>query len=122
MLLIASDNLNPTLLAQAIVDIPASKTVTEFQTRCKIGSYATAVELLNYLDIVGVGHFSNLGISFSFEDKLKLTLLAIQYGCDLGLLSSLLSWKDFEQFTILILEQMKYCCWTNIYLLNPRVK
>lgn len=112
--------MNPSLLAQAILGIPSSKSILEFQSTCKISSYTSAKELIDFLINNGIGNFSNARVNFSPKDKLKLTLLALQHGCELGLISSQLDWRDFELFTTAILERTKYTCYTNIQMVKPR--
>jgi restriction endonuclease len=112
--------LNPSLLAQAIWGIPSSKSIVEFQSTCKISSYTSTIELLDFLINNGIGTFSNSRVMFSAVDKLKVTLLALQHGCELGLISSKLDWRDFELFTTAILERTKYTCQTNIQTTKPR--
>lgn len=108
------------MLAQAILGVPSSKSIAEFQSACKISSYTSTIELLDFLINNGIGNFSNSRVNFSAFDKLKVTLLTLQHGCELGLISSKLGWRDFELFTTAILERTKYTCYTNIQTIKPR--
>lgn len=112
--------MNPLLLTKAVAGIPGCKTVLEFQSRCKIPSFTTTVELLNFLLRNGIGKKSKTNLIFSDIDKLKLILFLLQSGCDTKNLSSMLDWRDFELFTKIILEQADYFCQTNIHLRKPR--
>jgi hypothetical protein len=111
---------NLLLLAKAIAGIPESKNVLEFQSRCKIPSFATTIELLNFLVSKGIGKRSKSKLNFSEIDKLNLLLFLLRNGSDTKILSSRLDWRDFELFTTIILEQENYFCQTNIYLKKPR--
>jgi len=112
--------LNQLLLAKAIVGIPRSKSVPEFQKLCGITSFITVIELLNFLASKGIGKISSTNLTFSQTDKLNLLLFLLQNGCDTRFLSSKLDWKDFESFTRIILEQSNYYCKKNIHLRKPR--
>jgi hypothetical protein len=114
--------LNPLLLAQAIDGIPHTENALEFQSRCGINSYITAVDVLKFLNRKGIGKLSGIQVSFSQIDKLKVLLLALESGCDPKLLSSKLDWRDFEAFTTLILDQTGYVCTKNIIIKKPRIQ
>jgi hypothetical protein len=111
---------NPLFLAKAIDGIPGSKSVLEFQSRCKISGFTTTIELLNFLVSKGIGKRSKTSLIFSEIDKLNLLLFLLQNGCDAKILSSRLSWKDFELFTSIILKQSNYLCEINVHLRRPR--
>jgi len=111
---------NLLLLAKAIAGIPESKNVLEFQSRCKIPSFATTIELLNFLVSKGIGKRSKSKLNFSEIDKLNLLLFLLRNGSDTKILSSRLDWRDFELFTTIILEQENYFCQTNVLLRKPR--
>lgn len=112
--------MNLLLLAKAIAGIPGSKNVLEFQSRCKIPSFTTTVELLNFLVSIGIGKRSKNNLNFSEIDKLNLFLFLLQKGSDRKILSSRLDWRDFELFTTVILEQENYFCQTSVHLKKPR--
>lgn len=112
--------MNLLLLSKAIAGIPGSKNVLEFQSRCKIPSFATTIELLNFLVSNGIGKRSKSKLNFSEIDKLNLLLFLLRNGSDTKILSSRLNWRDFELFTTIILQQENYFCQTNIHLRKPR--
>ena len=112
--------MNLLLLSKAIAGIPGSKNVLEFQSRCKIPSFATTIELLNFLVSNGIGKRSKSKLNFSEIDKLNLFLFLLRNGSDTKILSSRLDWRDFELFTTIILQQENYFCQTNIHLRKPR--
>jgi hypothetical protein len=112
--------MNPLFLAKAIDGIPGSKSVLEFQSRCKIPGFTTTIELLNFLVSKGIGKRSKSSLIFSEIDKLSLLLFLLQNGCDSKILSSRLGWKDFELFTSIILKRSNYFCQTNVRLRRPR--
>lgn len=112
--------MNPLLLTKAVAGIPGCKTVLEFQSRCKIPSFATTIELLNFLVSNGIGKRSKSKLNFSEIDKLNLLLFLLRNGSDTKILSSRLDWRDFELFTTIILQQENYFCQTNIHLRKPR--
>lgn len=112
--------MNLLLLSKAIAGIPGSKNVLEFQSRCKIPSFATTIELLNFLVSNGIGKRSKSKLNFSEIDKLNLLLFLLRNGSDTKILSSRLDWRDFELFTTIILQQENYFCQTNVHLRKPR--
>lgn len=117
-----SGRINPSLLALALEGIPTSTTIREFQTSCGLTSRITTCSLLQFLHEKGVGYLNGTRLGFSPADKLKVLLVALELGCSLDLLSSRLSWRDFELFASAILERHGYRSVTNICFRNPRIQ
>jgi hypothetical protein len=114
--------LNSVLLGQAVNGIPYAKNTLDFQSRSRITNFATAVDVLRFLNRKGIGKMSGNQVSFSQIDKLSILLLALKSGCDPKPLSSKLDWRDFEAFTALILEQSGYVCTRNFIITKPRIQ
>lgn len=90
--------MHPVLLGRALPAImPQEITLEEFQARSGIGSRTIAKDILDYLTNYGIG-IPTLRYRYIFTeaDRMKLSLLALQKGCDIESISRSLSWKDFE--------------------------
>ena len=114
--------MHPVLLAKALpAIIPQEITLEEFQAKSGIGSRTTAKDVLNYTINFGIGTpTSRYRYIFTKADRMKLSLLALQKGCDIENISRSLSWKDFEALTSEILVLNGYSTKTNVYFSKPR--
>lgn len=114
--------MHPVLLARALpAIIPEEVTLEEFQAKSGIGSITTAKDVLNYMINYGIGTATfRYRYIFSNADRMKLSLLALQKGCDIENISRFLSWKDFEALTAEILVLNGYSTKTNVYISKPR--
>jgi hypothetical protein len=114
--------LHPVLLARALPAIIAQEiTLEEFQAKSGIGSRTTAKDVLNYMINYGIGTPTfRYRYIFTKADRMKLSLLALQKGCDIENISRSLSWKDFEALTSEILVLNGYSTKTNVYFSKPR--
>jgi hypothetical protein len=114
--------LNPVPLARALPAVmPQEITLEEFQANSGIGSKTTARDVLDYMTNYGIGTRTLLyRYIFTKADRMKLSLLALQKGCDIENISRSLSWKDFEELTSEILELNGYSTRTNVHFSIPR--
>jgi hypothetical protein len=114
--------LHPVLLARALPAImPQEITLEEFQAKSGIGSRTTARDVLDYMTNYGIGTRTlRYRYIFTKADRMKLSLLALQKGCDIENISRSLSWKDFEGLTSEILELNGYSTKTNVHFSKPR--
>jgi hypothetical protein len=114
--------LHPVLLARALPAImPQEITLEEFQAKSGIGSRTTARDVLDYMTNYGIGTRTlRYRYTFTKADRMKLSLLALQKGCDIENISRSLSWKDFEALTSEILELNGYSTKTNVHFSKPR--
>jgi hypothetical protein len=85
-----------------------------------IPSKSVAKEVLHYMHLKKIGHFSKGKIAFFPSDRLKTALMALHIGCDIERISSALTWRDFEALTVEILERLGYATQTNAHLRKPR--
>jgi hypothetical protein len=109
-------------LARALPAImPQVITLEEFQAKSGIGSRTTARDVLDYMTNYGIGtRILRYRYIFTKADRMKLSLLALQKGCDIENISRSLSWKDFEGLTSEILELNGYSTKTNVHFSKPR--
>jgi hypothetical protein len=109
-------------LARALPAVmPQEITLEEFQANSGIGSKTTARDVLDYMTNYGIGTRTLLyRYIFTKADRMKLSLLALQKGCDIENISRSLSWKDFEELTSEILELNGYSTRTNVHFSIPR--
>jgi hypothetical protein len=114
--------LHPVLLARALPAImPQEITLEEFQAKSGIGSRTTSRDVLDYMTNYGIGTRTlRYRYIFTKADRMKLSLLALQKGCDIENISRSLSWKDFEGLTSEILELNGYSTKTNVHFSKPR--
>jgi hypothetical protein len=112
---------HPVLLTRALPAIlPQEITLEEFQAKSGIVSWNTAKDVLDYMISYGIGiPTSRYRYIFTKADRMKLSLLALQKGCDIENISRLLSWKDFEALTSEILVLNGYSTKTNIHFSKP---
>jgi hypothetical protein len=101
--------------------MPQEITLEEFQAKSGIGSRTTARDVLDYMTNYGIGTRTlRYRYTFTKADRMKLSLLALQKGCDIENISRSLSWKDFEALTSEILELNGYSTKTNVHFSKPR--
>jgi hypothetical protein len=101
--------------------MPQEITLEEFQAKSGIGSRTTARDVLDYMTNYGIGTRTlRYRYIFTKADRMKLSLLALQKGCDIENISRSLSWKDFEGLTSEILELNGYSTKTNVHFSKPR--
>jgi hypothetical protein len=101
--------------------IPQEITLEEFQAKSGIGSRTIAKDVLNYMVNYGIGSPTfRCHYVFTKADRMRLSLLALQKGCDIENISRSLSWKDFEALTSEILVLNGYSTKTNVYFSKPR--
>jgi hypothetical protein len=114
--------LHPVLLARVIPAIlPEEITLEEFQAKSGIVSWNIAKDVLDYMINYGIGiSTSRYRYMFTKADRMKLSLLALQKGCDIVNISRSLSWKDFEALTSEILVLNGYSTKTNVHFSKPR--
>jgi hypothetical protein len=113
--------LHPVLLARVIPAIlPEEITLEEFQAKSGIVSWNIAKDVLDYMINYGIGiSTSRYRYMFTKADRMKLSLLALQKGCDIVNISRSLSWKDFEALTSEILVLNGYSTKTNVHFSKP---
>jgi hypothetical protein len=101
--------------------MPQEITLEEFQAKSGIGGRTTAKDVLNYMINYGIGTPTfRCRYIFTKADRMKLSLLSLQKGCDIENISRSLSWKDFEALTSEILVLNGYSTKTNVYFSKPR--
>jgi hypothetical protein len=101
--------------------MPQEITLEEFQAKSGIGSRTTARDVLDYMTNYGIGTRTlRYRYIYTKADRMKLSLLALQKGCDIEIISRSLSWKDFEGLTSEILELNGYSTKTNVHFSKPR--
>jgi hypothetical protein len=101
--------------------MPQEITLEEFQAKSGIVSRTTARDVLDYMTNYGIGTRTlRYRYIFTKADRMKLSLLALQKGCDIENISRSLSWKDFEGLTSEILELNGYSTKTNVHFSKPR--
>jgi hypothetical protein len=101
--------------------MPQEITLGEFQAKSGIGSRTTARDVLDYMTNYGIGTRTlRYRYIFTKADRMKLSLLALQKGCDIENISRSLSWKDFEGLASEILELNGYSTKTNVHFSKPR--
>jgi hypothetical protein len=113
---------HPILLTRALPAIlPQEITLEEFQAKSGIVSWNTAKDVLDYMISYEIGiPTSRYRYIFTKADRMKLSLLALQKGCDIESISRSLSWKDFEALTSEILVLNGYSTKTNVHFSIPR--
>jgi hypothetical protein len=113
---------HPLLFAKAISALyPQEINLEDFQAKSGIVSKTIAKDVLEYIanNGIGVSTSSRNHYLFSKADRMKLAILALQKGCDIGSISKSISWKDFEALTSEILSLHGYRTETNIRLSKP---
>ncbi len=113
--------MHPVLLVRALPALlPQEITLEEFQTKSGIVSQTTAKDVLEYIINDGIGVLtSRYHYLFTKADRMKLSILALQKGCDIESISKSISWKDFEALTSEILTLNGYSTKTNIHFTKP---
>jgi Mg2+/citrate symporter len=101
-------------------------TLNDFKTKTGIKSVIVLKQLLGFLFQHKIGLLLEKNgkktLSFSDVDRIKISLLSLELGCDIQECSKLLSWKDFEYFTSELLNLFEYNTKVNIVLSKPRVQ
>lgn len=113
--------MHPVLLVRALPALlPQEITLEEFQAKSGIVSRTTAKDVLEYIINDGIGVLtSRYHYLFTKSDRMKLSILALQKGCDIESISKSISWKDFEALTSEILTLNGYSTKTNIHFTKP---
>lgn len=113
----------PDLLSKAVAGIDVSiLCVEDFQLASGIQSKSVALSTLEFLEGLGIGKLSGSSLSFAAADRLKAATLCLERGCDIGMISSHLSWKDFEQLASEALKSFGYQTKTNVRFVKPRME
>ncbi|HZA07283.1 MAG TPA: restriction endonuclease [Nitrososphaeraceae archaeon] len=111
--------MQPVLLAMAVSALCQKITLEEFQYRSGIACKTAAKCVLEYLVNNGIGKNLQNGYSFSRVDRLKVAILALQSGNDIGVISKSLSWQDFEEFASTLLNLSGYVAECNVRFSKP---
>lgn len=105
--------------------VAISPTVTSldiFQRDSGIQSRRAAREIAEFYAASGIGTVAGSRISYSAADKIRAAMLCIKNGCGISEISTLLSWKDFEQLASTILTSCGYRTRTNVRFVKPRME
>ena len=110
------------LVARAISGISPNTTFDEFRSRSGIISMTVAKDVLQFLNIHGIGSVYANVITFSQQDRLKTAIIALNMGCDIESVSKKLGWKDFESLASEVLHLLGYVTETNVRFTKPRTE
>jgi Restriction endonuclease len=110
------------LVARAISGISPNTTFDEFRSRSGIVSMTVAKDVLQFLNIHGIGSVYGNVITFSQQDRLKTAIIALNMGCDIESVSKKLGWKDFESLASEVLHLLGYVTETNVRFTKPRTE
>jgi hypothetical protein len=114
--------LHPDLVVKALAAIEPETTPEKFQAMSGIASGSVAKSVLDFLAFNNIGIATKSAIKFSGSDRLYAAVLALQMGCDIELVSTHLSWKDFEKLSSEVLRSLGYRTQTNVQLAKPRME
>lgn len=105
---------------------PGRMTHSEFQKQSGITDRKAVASVLDELLESGIGCRSKAGrsasVTFSDADRLAAAVLAIQSGCDIERVSTILSWKDFEGLAAQVMSLSGYRTSTNVRFRRPRME
>jgi Holliday junction resolvase-like predicted endonuclease len=73
-----------------------------------------AAELIDYLQKEELIFLEKNDVYLTGESRVKIALMALNFGADLECLSKYLHWKEFEDFTSVALEKSGYRVWKNV--------
>jgi len=110
------------LVARAISGISPNTTFDEFRSRSGIISMTVAKDVLQFLNIHGIGSVYANVITFSQQDRLKTAIIALNMGYDIESVSKKLGWKDFESLASEVLHLLGYVTETNVRFTKPRTE
>lgn len=110
------------LVARAISGISPNTTFDEFRSRSGIISMTVAKDVLQFLNIHGIGSVYANVITFSRQDRLKTAIIALNMGYDIESVSKKLGWKDFESLASEVLHLLGYVTETNVRFTKPRTE
>ena len=110
------------LVARAISGISPDTTFDEFRSRSGIICMTVAKDVLQFLNIHGIGSVYANVITFSQQDRLKTAIIALNMGCDIESVSKKLGWKDFESLASEVLHLLGYVTETNVRFTKPRTE
>jgi hypothetical protein len=110
------------LVARAISGISPNTTFDEFRSRSGIVSMTVAKDVLQFLNIHGIGSVYANVITFSQQDRLKTAIIALNMGYDIESVSKKLGWKDFESLASEVLHLLGYVTETNVRFTKPRTE
>jgi len=110
------------LVARAISGISPNTTFDEFRSRSGIISMTVAKDVLQFLNIHGIGSVYTNVITFSQQDRLKTAIIALNMGYDIESVSKKLGWKDFESLASEVLHLLGYVTETNVRFTKPRTE
>lgn len=114
---------NPDLLIRALAAIePGVRSIDEFQIVSGIPSKRLARNVFEFFAAAGAARILASGVSFTPVDRLKAAIKCIQYGCDIGQVSTRISWRDFEQLASEVLKSFGYRTTTNVRFIRPRME
>ena len=114
---------NPDHLIRALAAIePGVCSMDEFQIISGIQGKLVARNVFEFFAAIGAGRILANGVSFSSTDRMKAAIKCIQYGCDIGQVSSQISWRDFEQLASEVLKSFGYRTTTNVRFVRPRME
>ena len=86
------------------------------------GSAASAEEVAEALSGAGAGVRDGDAIEFSAGDRLRCAVGAIKAGADIGEVSELVDWRDFEGLAAEVLLEREYEVTRNLILRRPRAE
>lgn len=115
---------NATLLVECLGAIHEGKiTYDYFRGSSGIKGVSVADEIIKFLLDVGIGTRSGTTqLTFSSNDRLKTSIIAVALGADILKISQYLSWRDFEKFASEILLKCGFKTLTNVRLTKPRAE
>jgi hypothetical protein len=114
--------LHPDLVVKALAAIEPETTLEKFQAMSGIASRSVAKSVLDFLVFNNIGMATKSAIKFSGSDRLYAAVLALQMGCDIELVSTHISWKDFEKLSSEVLRSLGYRTQANVQLTKPRME
>lgn len=114
--------MHPALFARAVKGMAGSTNIDEFSAASGIPGRSVANGVVEFLLARGVGTADGASLRFSGRDRVEAAMLAIEAGCDPELVSSSLSWKDFEGLASHVLASLGYQTRANVRFTRPRME
>ncbi|GIU72173.1 MAG: hypothetical protein KatS3mg003_1652 [Candidatus Nitrosocaldaceae archaeon] len=96
--------MNPTIILKIIDSL----------TNNKIMNDKVSEDILNVFNNIGIEISDERNIQFNREDRLKLAIIALKNGVDIKEVAKVLSWKDFEYFASIILNEHNYQVYNSV--------